>query len=465
MLRRTSLILLAGAVIALLGLLNANTHPLALAAQQTEADRAESRAVRRTPVVDVFEASRDAVVNISSTEIVTQRSYSGIDRFFDDMFDMPSRPRTRQYTRQSIGSGFVLHADGYIVTNAHVVRGTTDRKVTFANGEEYEAEIIALDVQRDLAVLKIDADHTLHTLPLGRSDDIMVGETVIAIGNPLGFEHTVTAGVVSAQGRDIQISREHALTNLIQTDASINPGNSGGPLLNVLGELIGINTAIRGDAQNIGFAIPVDQLREILPDLLDVERRQRIVSGVRVGTLQSPVVLDVDDDSPADKAGLRAGDIIRTLNRAPVSEGVDYYIELIGHHAGDKLDMQVERNGRLVDLSYKLTPRPDPDGRRLALEKLGIEVHPLPEDLVADLGLRRNVGLLVVNVEAGSPADNLGLQRRDVVLAIGRRYVTTLEDLGFQLEYLDAGDELDITILRVDRQRGKMKLSGTLVTR
>jgi serine protease Do len=192
--------------------------------------QASDRARRRSSVVEVFEAARDAVVNISSTEIVEVRHP------FDQFFDRRRRSRPRQYKNTSVGSGFVIHAEGYIVTNAHVVARSTDRTVTFADGREFDAQVVASDREHDVAILKIDATG-LKPLALGRSSDLMTGETVIAIGNPLGYEHTVTAGVVSAINRDLLFSKEHMLRGLIQTDASINPGNSGGPLLNVLGEL------------------------------------------------------------------------------------------------------------------------------------------------------------------------------------------------------------------------------------
>jgi S1-C subfamily serine protease len=219
-----------------------------------EPPAAEARASRRTPVVEVFESARDAVVSISSTEKVIVRSRSPFDSFFDEFFEMPP---SRERSRDIVGSGFVIHSQGYIVTNAHVVARSSEQRVMFAGGAEYEATIVAADKSRDLAILKIDAGTSLPTLPFGRSDDLMIGETVVAIGNPFGFQHTVTAGVVSAVNRDVTISREIVFEDLIQTDASINPGNSGGPLLNALGQLIGVNTAIRGDAENIGFAIPV----------------------------------------------------------------------------------------------------------------------------------------------------------------------------------------------------------------
>ncbi|MHC5024055.1 MAG: trypsin-like peptidase domain-containing protein [Planctomycetota bacterium] len=430
----------------------------AAAPAQTDADRAR----RRTPVVDVFERTRDAVVNISSKEIVTVRQSFGGGSIFDDFFDLPRRPRTRQYTRQSVGSGFVIHPDGYIVTNAHVIARTAERKVTFADGGVFDAEVIAADPERDIAVLKIDPGGTeLPILPLGRSNDLMIGETVIAIGNPLGFQHTVTAGVISATERDLELGPNLSLPSLIQTDASINPGNSGGPLLNVLGELIGVNTAIRPDAQNIGFAIPVDRLREVLPDLIDVERRYRLRSGLAVGNLDEPRVLRVERGSPAAQAGLRVGDVLLAIDGRPVREGIDYNIALIGRRAGDTLRLRVRRDDEQLRVPLRLDARPAPDGTRLARARLGVEVRPLPEDIGRELGLRPNSGLLVVQIVPGGPADEAGMERRDVLISLGRHSVSTVDDLGQLLETADAGDVVPVSVIRVERN-GKWRLNGAI---
>ncbi len=429
-------------------------------------DWAESCAQRRSPVVEVFEHARDAVVNISSTEVVTVRSRSPFDSFFDDFFDMPGRRGggTRQYKRQSVGSGFVIHPDGYIVTNAHVVARSAEQKAIFADGKEYDAEVVASDTARDIAVLKIQPEGSLPTLPLGRSDDLMIGETVIAIGNPLGYQNTVTAGVVSATGREIAVSSEVAFTDLIQTDASINPGNSGGPLLNVLGELIGINSAIRGDAQNIGFAIPVDQLREVLPDLLDVHRRYRIDSGLLVDNLDEPRVVEVRDGSPAADAGIEPGDVLLAINSRPVRKGVDYDIALINRQAGQSLDLTLMREEKQYDTRLLLAALPAPDGEELARNKLGIEVFPLPNDVAEELGLRRNRALIVTSVERGGPADYAGIEKRDVLLAVGRHHVSSAEELGLLLETVESGEAVAVQVLRVER-RGKVRLEGQLQVR
>jgi serine protease Do len=435
--------------------------PPARAADRDDERQAE-REQRRSPIVEVFEHTRDAVVSIAATEIVTVRSRSPLDSLFEDFFDLPGRsPRTQEFKMNNLGSGFIIHPDGYIVTNAHVVARSTELKVIFADGHEYPAQVIASDQDRDLAVLKIAAESSLSTLPLGRSDDLMVGETVIAIGNPLGYQNTVTAGVVSAVNRDIAITDELSFTGLIQTDASINPGNSGGPLLNVLGELIGVNSAIRGDAQNIGFAIPVDQLREVLPELLDVERRQCIDSGLRVGALGEPRVTKVRADSPASEAGIQPGDVLLTIDDRPVRKGVDFDITLLNHKAGDELDLTLRRGKGQVYTRLRLAARPAPNGDVLAREKLGIEVSPLPADVADQLRLSQSTGLLVVQVEPGGPADKAGLQRRDILLAVGRQAVASVDELGQLLEQAHSGDTVAVHVLRVDRL-GKAKMHGPL---
>lgn len=443
-------------------------------AADAQADDAR-RAARRTPVVDVYEASRDAVVNISSTEIVTVRSRRP-GSIFEEFFDMPRHGRTQQLTRQSVGSGFVIHPDGYIVTNAHVVAQTTQRKVIFADGGEYEATIVAADESCDLAVLKVEAGVELPTLPLGRSDDLMIGETVIAIGNPLGYQSTVTAGVVSALGREIAITDELRFTDLIQTDASINPGNSGGPLLNVHGELIGVNSAIRGDAENIGFAIPVDQLRAVLPALLDVERRYRLVSGLRVDTLAEPRVIEVRAGSPAERGGVRRGDVLLAIDGKPVREGVDFDIALLQRRPGDRLRLTVGRGGEReaerggerelerVECTIELGARPAPDGMQLGRERLGVEIQPLSESMRRRLRLGRAAGLLVVSVEPQGPGSEAGVFEGDILLAIGRHYVTSPDDLGQILEMIDPGEVVAVRILRVERM-GKVQRSGPIRVR
>lgn len=424
------------------------TFPTQLWAQLSQERRQQ---IRRTPVVEVFEACKDAVVNISTTQIIQIRSpFDEFEGMFNDFFDFPTIPRrNRQYKTTAVGSGFVIHQSGYIVTNAHVVARTAERKVIFADKREFDAQIVAMAPEHDLAVLKIESDQPLQPIRFGQSDDLLIGETVIAIGNPLGLQNTVTAGVISALDRTLEINDESAYSGLIQTDASINPGNSGGPLLNVFGELVGVNTAIRGDAQNIGFAIPVQRLHETLPDLLDVERRYRIVTGMKVAGSQAPTVVRVEPGSPAAKAGVQVGDVARMINGERIIKAVDFYISLIGKQPGDRIDVTVERGGRQTNLSYRLAAKPKPDGNRLAWEKYGMELQPISEAVASKLGLPSAQGLIISRIEPNGPADRIRLEPADIVLEIGRHQPTSLDDLGLLLETVKPGEKQRISILRI----------------
>ena len=262
---------------------------------------AEPVNLRRTPVVEVFETNRDAVVNINTTQTVRQRFGMFPDRFMDDpLFRRFFRGRTfeRDVKRRSLGSGFIVHAAGYIVTNAHVVDRADEVDVILADGSELEAEVLASDAEQDLAIIKIAPaeGRELPTVELGTSSDLLVGEPVVAIGNPLGYQHTVTSGIISALDRTLPLTEQWQIAGLIQADAPINPGNSGGPLLNAYGQVIGITTAIRGDAQNIGFAIPVATLRRMIPELLSPLAINRVDLGGQVVeevTIEPPAEVSV----------------------------------------------------------------------------------------------------------------------------------------------------------------------------
>ncbi len=410
----------------------------------------DSRMLRRTPVVEVFENSKDAVVNIASKQVIQYRSPLGIDDLFDRFFDSPFRRRQqRSVERTSVGSGFVLHKSGLIVTNAHVVAQTAERKVIFNDHQEYDAQIIAIDHEHDLAVLKIDVDHDIQTLPLGHSDDLMVGETVIAIGNALGYQHTVTSGVVSALNRSIDINDDVAFKNLIQTDASINPGNSGGPLLNVLGELVGINTAIRADGQNIGFAIPVDDLRRLLPQMLALESRSRLQVGMQVSDRGNALkITRIDVDSPADKAGLQVADVITQIDGKDVTNAVDYTIAMVGKKADDFMQVTVKRGHRSKTYRVQIVEKPRPDLDTLMENLFGMQVGIITDEMAQEARLRIR-GLAVIKTVNNGPADKLGIQRGDIITDIGNLSTTDTNTLAEQLETISPGDRLRITIVRI----------------
>lgn len=409
------------------------------------------RARRRTPVVDVFESSKDSVVNIASKQVIEYRSPLGIDDLFDRFFESPLRRRQpRQFERTSVGSGFVLHKSGLIITNAHVVAQTAERKVIFDDNKEYDAQVVAIDHEHDLAVLKINVDHDIKPLPLGHSDDLMVGETVIAIGNALGYQHTVTSGVVSALNRSVEVNDDVAFKNLIQTDASINPGNSGGPLLNVLGELVGINTAIRADGQNIGFAIPVDDLRRLLPQMLAIESRSRLQFGMQVSDRGRHLkVVRVDVDSPAYKAGIQVGDEILLIDGKEVDNAVDYAIAMVGKKAGDDVTVTFKRDDKTMSRHVQIIEKPRPDLDTMLGNLFGLKVGLITPQMAEEARLGRIRGVFVINVDDNGPADQVGLKRGDIITSIGNLSTTDTDTLAEQLETVSTGDRLRIEVYRI----------------
>lgn len=425
--------------------------PLAVAmqldAQHSSAD------LRRTPVVEVFAKTHKAVVNISSTRMVeVRKSVSAFDYFFEDLDEFLS-PRVKRYQSRSVGSGFVIHKDGYIVTNAHVVARTSDIKISFDDELTYDAQVMAIDPEYDLALLKIEPQSDLEVIKLGRSDDLLIGETVIAIGNPLGYQHTLTTGVISATNRDLELinrktNQPVTYANLIQTDASINPGNSGGPLLNVLGELIGINTAIRGDAQNIGFAIPVNTLKQVLPEMLKSEQDNRMWFGASIDA--QCAVTELEQPCPAASAGLAVGDVILQVNDTEVRSNIEFYFEMIGLRPGNRVRLIVERDGVRQPLRALLQERPRSDGGRLAWQKMGVRIRPLTSREARQRQLPVNAGLLITDVEPNSPAEDIRMRRGDVLTVLGRWHVNDLDEVGLLLEHTKPGDRAHVEILRTE---------------
>ncbi len=427
---------------------------LTLAGAARAQEPTTARSLRVTPVVKAYRAAGPAVVNISTERLVRMGSRMFGQR--DDPFEeFMSNIFGRAVPAISLGSGFLIHADGYIITNAHVVRRAQKITISLADKSSFQASVVATNPDHDLALLKIDSasGRKFPFLRLGRSDDLMIGETVIAIGNPLGYQNTCTTGVLSSLDRTLTFRGGTTYSGLIQIDAPINPGNSGGPLLNIAGELIGINTAIRADAQGIGFAVPIDSLKADLPKLVDFERLNRVVLGLKVSqivgrTEEEVVVTGVTPGSPAAKAGCKKGDRLLSLDAKPVRQLPDYLVAMLNARAGQKVTLGCERDGKQISLEAVLQIRPKPDVAALAWKHFGLRLQAVTPELAKQMRLRAEAGLLVTSVEAGGPSERLGLRRGDIIFQLGRWYVTDLDRVGAVLEDVQAGQKLRIGIIR-----------------
>ena len=426
--------------------------------------------LRVTNEVRVYQMVKDAVVNITSTKLVNARVGTG-DPFFDQMFG-PSIIRT--VPAQSLGSGFIIHAAGYIVTNEHVIDRASDVQVVLSDGQKLPAQVIATDNEHDLAVLKVTPakDKPLPAIALGATEDLMVGEPVYAIGNPLGYAGSMTRGIVSATRRDLDIGAGKSYKSLIQTDASINPGNSGGPLLNAYGQVIGINTAIRGDAQGIGFAISVSSLRDLLPRFLNAEALNRAVLGFAVSemrTLTPPagvasriMVTELATDSGAAKAGLAAGDQVFMINGTSVQTIVDAAVALANAKVGETVSLEVAHGGeggRLHEVKVPVVAAPPPESEVILSKRVGVEGKTVTPALAKTQKLAIDAGVLITAVDKGSPAAEAGMEKGDIIFQLGPYYVNSIEDVANLLKSAKPETKVVVGIVRANsRGRVEMKI-------
>jgi len=392
---------------------------------------------RRTPLVELVERVRNCVVNIHS-----ERTVQGPAA--EDLFAMtPSQNRVN-----GMGTGIVIDPRGYILTNQHVVEDVNVIRVRLADRTGYSARVLARDPESDLALLKIEPARPLPVVPLGTSGDLMVGESVAAIGNAYGYEHTVTRGIVSAINRDVTLNKDVSYKALIQTDASINPGNSGGPLLNINGELIGVNVAIRAGAQGIGFAIPVDTTLRVAADMMSIRKRTGATHGLicrdRVDTLQNPpvrtlVVERADPAGPAGKAGVQRGDVITLAGDAPITCALELERAMLDRRVGDKVPLTVRRENEekrfelVLQPAEKLTQTPVD----LVWRKLGVKLAPATQDVVGKVNSHLHGGLAVQDVTTEGVAGKAGIQRGDVLVGLHQWETVSLDNVVFVLTHPD----------------------------
>jgi serine protease Do len=389
--------------------------------QTTAQIPASVSAARRTPVVVVAHDILPVVVNIQTEGTMRQRQS---DPFLDPWGFFGGRDRV--YQSQSLGSGFIWSKDGIIVTNAHVVEGASRITVNFSDGTQLAAKLVGVDADSDVAVLKVEAKN-LNPAPVGTSSDLMIGETVVAIGNPFGLSGSVTTGVVSALGRSVPSQEAgRTFTDFIQTDASINPGNSGGPLVNIEGRVIGINTAIYAQAQGIGFAIPVDRARKVVEDIVRYGEVHSAWIGAVTATItpeearrtgarasRGASVVRVFPGSPAETAGLRRGDVITAVSGRAVESREQFSTAIATVGAGDSIKLTVVRDGTAREISVRATDAPRGAGLAILQQVAGIEVTD------------RNNAVVISSVAANTRADRIGLQPGDVIVAIDGAEVRT----------------------------------------
>ncbi len=401
---------------------------------------------RENSVVRAVRKVSPAVVNISSQYEIRKNSnpFSGYDldplleKFFRDFFP-PERERREK--RTSLGSGVIIDGTrGYVLTNTHVVEKATTISVALNDKREFEATIVGLDPDSDLAVLKILAEQALPAIEMGNSDDILIGESVIAIGNPFGFSHTVTTGVISAVNRSIKTA-SRVFHEFIQTDASINPGNSGGPLVNINGELIGINTAIYAEAQGLGFAIPINRAKRIISDLINygavippwVGMTVQPLDSELAGYLNIPpdvgvIVTAVDPDSPAETAGVEEGDIILSISGVKITGVSTYQLKINELSPGQTITLEISKKRSRHDLSLTTGAFPIDRALGLANQRLGIDVSALDEQTRATYGIQMSSGVLIIKMRRGSPLDRIGVRPGDIIRQIDEARVDTLAD-------------------------------------
>ncbi|QDT20949.1 Putative serine protease HhoA precursor [Gimesia chilikensis] len=418
--------------------------------------------VRKTPLVRAIERAKTSVVNIHSEKTA---------RTDDSLFGSGKSRKVN-----GMGTGIVVDPRGYIVTNHHVIDGVDALRVTMIDGSTYNARIVSSNQSEDLAIIKINPNKKLTVMPPGTSSDLMLGETVIAVGNAFGYEHTVTSGIISSLSRDVEVNEKQSYKNLIQTDASINPGNSGGPLLNLDGEVVGINVAIRAGAQRIGFAIPIDDARQIIADLISSELIDHTYHGIHAkdikqGDKQMLVLKVPAKDSPAEKSGLLKDDIIMKAGSVNIVDRADLERAFMGHKPGDTIDLLIRRQDKTQTVQITLadagavartTPVSAPvvraQNNEIAMdptaektwEVLGIKLAKIPDSQKHLLSPRYEGGMLIEDVRPHSPAAMNGMRRGDILVGLHIWETVNLSNVSYVLSNskLSSFNPLKFYILR-----------------
>jgi serine protease Do len=402
---------------------------------------------RETPHVRAVRRAQSAIVNIHSERTARDR---------DAGYDNTSGRKVN-----GMGTGMIVDERGYIVTNQHVINGVDSLRVTLFDGNTYTAEAISYDVKHDLAVIKIEASRALPVIPLGTSSDLRLGESVIAVGNAFGYEHTVTAGIISSLSRDVEVNEHQSYKNLLQTDAAINPGNSGGPLLNLDGEVVGVNVAIRAGSQRIGFAIPIDDARRFLAKLLAIKDLDNTWHGLISHDVKTPeqrklVVDAAEPNSPAASAGFRPGDVVMQVGQTPVIDQADLERAFLGRGPKRPVEIVVQRGQETVRLTVELAARLDDQkspnfvkanlsaGRpKIAAARessgnkcwdvFGLKLEKASATQLDPFRNRYRGGMRVIDVRSKSPAAEYGIRKGDVLVGLHVWETVRQEDISYIL--------------------------------
>ena len=424
--------------------------------------------------VDIAKRLSPTVVNISTTQVMKERpmmpfpEFKGpFEEFFGDDFNKFFNEPKREFKRQSLGSGFIINKEGYILTNYHVIENATEIIVSLSAGKkEYKAKTVGQDQKLDIALIKITPDEELPVASVGDSDGLQIGEWVVAIGNPFGLGGSVTAGIVSQKGRIIGAG---PYDNFIQTDASINPGNSGGPLFNIKGEVVGINTAIIAGGQGIGFATPINMVKEVLVQLKDTGHVTRGWIGVSIQELtpelarsfglkdtNGVLISSVNPGEPADQGGLKAGDIVTSFDGRRITELSDLPRTVANTAPGKTVEVKLLRDGREKTVFLKVGTKADeevsqamPDAKDGEPDKrLGLSVQPITPEIAKRLGKKESDGVIISSLKPDSPSATAGLRRGDIIKEIDRKPIRNMRDYS---KAISEAEKSDVVLFLIER--------------
>ena len=421
---------------------------------------------RRTPVVEVVEEVLPSVVNIGTEKIVKVRYADRsrrvradlVDQFFSDFFGPPRQEGYR--LSHSLGSGVIIDPRGYILTNYHVIERASKIRVTLSDESQYDAVFLAGDEISDLALIKIEPLKPLKAVRFGNDDDLMLGETVIVLGNPFGLAKTVTVGVLSAKNREARYEGEVLYRDILQTDAAVNPGSSGGPLVNIDGQVIGISVAIYREAQNIGFAVPIKRVKALLAHWMT----PRIISKLWPGfdaedTNGVLTIIRVDTNAPG--ASVQVRDVIRTVGGRPVGDLYDLSRSLLDYKEGNRIPLGIERNGATTTVTAVMEALPKPSGEALAKTLLGLEFSSREDTVSSRYGISK--GMPISAVADGSGAAKAGLRTGLLVTRINDYEITSLDDIGLALEHVRPGETVALSLLALEETGGFLMAQSSMV--